>query len=418
MDNSMILKFESVCTGYPGKPIIKGFSADIYKGDFVGLIGSNGTGKSTLLKCLSGLIPITGGKIMIEGKDNKALKQKERAKLIAVVPQSFNIDYDFAVEDIVLMGRNPYLSYRDKESNKDYEIVERAMNMTKTLQFKGRLFNELSGGEKQRVVIARAIAQEPDIILLDEPTSALDVHHQIQIMELIKQLNEEDNMTVVAVLHDLNLAARFCKRLIMIQGGCAVADGLPEEIIVKENLRKLYKMKMFIRNNRIFEKPEVIPIRVLKPYETEHPLHIHVICGGNGALKVIEELDDMGHKVTAGVINEGSDDWLVCRSLGLEIVVEKPFTSISMEKQKENLALMKDADILLISDVPFGTGNVNNLVGIENFGGDIYLHTNCLNNDFTEGKLKECLDKIRIGKNLIEIGDHDEFLKIVMQNYG
>ena len=308
MEDSVMLKFEGVHTGYGSKEVIKGFTADIHKGEFVGLIGSNGTGKSTLLKCLSGLLPITGGRIVVGGRDNAGLKQRERSQMVAVVPQSFDIDYDFTAEDIVLMGRNPYLSYKDRESAEDYRIVEQAMKMTKTLGFRGRMFNELSGGEKQRVIIARAIAQEPDIILLDEPTSALDVHHQIEVMELIDQLNKNDHMTVVAVLHDINLASRYCGRLIMIQGGRVVADGPPADVVIERNLKQLYNMKMLVRENAVFEKPEIVPIRVLEGEEARNPLHIHVICGGSGASKVIEELDDMGHRVTAGVINEGSDD--------------------------------------------------------------------------------------------------------------
>ena len=416
MKDTAILKFDNVHTGYPGKEIIKGFTADVFLGDFVGLIGSNGTGKSTLLKCLSGLLPTSEGKIYIEGRDNIGLKQRERSQLIAVVPQSFSIDYDFTVEEIVLMGRNPYLSYRDKESKRDYEIVEKAMEMTKTLKFKGRLFNELSGGEKQRVILARAIAQEPDILLLDEPTSALDIHHQIEVMELIKELNTEKGMTVVAVLHDLNLAARFCERLIMIQGGVVVADGTPAEVIVQKNLKKLYAMKMFIWNNRIFEKPEVIPVRVLKSHQTKKPLRIHVICGGNSASRIIEELDDEGHHITAGVLNEGSDDWLVCKALNLKMVEERPFTTISMERQQENMQMMKDADIILIADVPFGHGNINTLMGIEGLKGAVYLHTSCLNRDFTGGMLRKCLDRIALQKKIIEIGEYDELLEMFKRN--
>ena len=410
-----MLKFDGVHTGYGSKEVIKGFTADIHKGEFVGLIGSNGTGKSTLLKCLSGLLPITGGRIVVGGRDNAGLKQRERSQMVAVVPQSFDIDYDFTAEDIVLMGRNPYLSYKDRESAEDYRIVEQAMKMTKTLGFRGRMFNELSGGEKQRVIIARAIAQEPDIILLDEPTSALDVHHQIEVMELIDQLNKNDHMTVVAVLHDINLASRYCGRLIMIQGGRVVADGPPADVVIERNLKQLYNMKMLVRENAVFEKPEIVPIRVLEGEEARNPLHIHVICGGSGASKVIEELDDMGHRVTAGVINEGSDDWLVCKSLNLDIVGERPFTTISMEKQQENLKLMQDADIVLIADVPFGLGNVNNLEGLETLDAEIYLHANRLTNDFTEGRLNACLNKIREKKTVVEIGDHDEFLEILQQ---
>lgn len=211
----IMLDFKDLVSGYGEKDILQGFNATICQGEFVGLIGPNGTGKSTLLKCLSGLLPVKSGVITLEEKDNTSYSQRQRAQMIAVVPQSFDIDYDFTVEDIVLMGRNPYLSYRTKESQHDYTIVADAMRATKTLPFRKRLYNNLSGGEKQRVIIARAIAQEPDIILLDEPTSALDIHHQIEVMELIRNLNVKKSMTVVAVLHDINLAARYCNRLIL-----------------------------------------------------------------------------------------------------------------------------------------------------------------------------------------------------------
>ena len=210
----IMLDFKDVVSGYGEKDILQGFNATVCQGEFVGLIGPNGTGKSTLLKCLSGLLPVKSGVITLEEKDNTSYTQRERAQMIAVVPQSFDIDYDFTVEDIVMMGRNPYLSYRTKESQNDYAIVTEAMRATKTLNFRKRLYNNLSGGEKQRVIIARAIAQEPDIILLDEPTSALDIHHQIEVMELIRNLNLKKSMTVVAVMHDINLAARYCNRLI------------------------------------------------------------------------------------------------------------------------------------------------------------------------------------------------------------
>ncbi len=406
-----VLKFENIRAGYGDREILRGFSAEIKKGEFVGLIGANGTGKSTLLKCLSGLIPINSGKIIIEGHDNTTLKQRERAKMVAVVPQSFAIDYDFLVEEIVLMGRNPYLSYKDRESDEDYRIVENAMKMTGTLGFKGRLFNELSGGEKQRVIIARAIAQEPDIILLDEPTSALDIHHQVEVMELIEHLNRERGVTVVAVLHDVNLASRYCDRLIMMKDGAAMVDGSPSKVIIEENLRHIYQMKMMVRENPIFNKPEIIPIRVIRPGESSRPLRIHVIGGGGGAAQILETLDDIGHFVSIGVLNEGSDDWLVARALGLRMVTEPPFTEISPEKQIENLKLMADADVVLVADVPFGMANIRNLEGLENITGKIFFHTSGLKNDFTGGVLRNRLNAIEDRKRIVFINDYKRFLE-------
>jgi len=409
----IMLNFKDVVAAYGDTEILRRFNAAICQGEFVGLIGPNGTGKSTLLKCLSGLLSVKSGEIILQGKDNITYSQRERAQMVAVVPQSFDIDYDFTVEDIVLMGRNPYLSYKIKESHRDYEIVTEAMRATKTLLFKKLLYNTLSGGEKQRVIIARAIAQEPDIILLDEPTSALDIHHQIKIMELIRNLNLKKSMTVVAVLHDINLASRYCGRLILMKNGQVVVDGTPKQVITEENLKKVYEMKMFIQENKLFGKPEIIPLRVIKESEFYHSLRVHVICGGNNASQILEELDAMGHHVTAGVVNQGSDDWTVCDVLGIPMIEASPFTAISIEKQAKNLELMKDCDVILISDLPFGPGNVNNLKGLEDLKGNIYFHTNCLNNDFTAGVLTQSLKNIKAKKALVEINSHQEFLETI-----
>lgn len=407
------LVFDNVHTGYsPKREIIKGVSTEIHPGEFVGLIGSNGTGKSTLLKSVSGLLPVTQGDIIIQGESSKHLKPKQRAQKIAVVPQSFDIDYDFTVRDIVMMGRNPYQKFNSRETEHDREVVERAMEMTNTTEFADRKFNTLSGGERQRVIIARAIAQETDIILLDEPTSALDMHHQVEVMELIEELNKK-GITVLAVLHDLNMASRYCNRLIMLNEGEIVADGTPAEVVTQENLKKLYNMKMLIRNNTLFNKPEVVPIRVIKPKQTDNPKRIHVICGAGSASRLIEELDNKGYEVTTGVVNEGSNDYLVSEALGLEMVSQKPFMPVTIDLQKKNLELMKEADMILIADVPFGDMNIMNLYGIENLNKPVYVHEHALNSDFTNGKLKEALDKIRETSVVEIISDHDDFMDIL-----
>ena len=215
--NAEMLKFSHVAAGYRDREILHDVTLSVEEGDFVGLIGSNGTGKSTLIKCISGLLPLTKGEITICGREQSLLKSRERARLVAVVPQSYHVDYDFTVEDIVMMGRNPYLGFGKREDERDFEIVKNAMEATNTEIFRGRLYNELSGGERRRGILARAIAQQPRVILLDEPTSALDIHHQIEVMELIARLNREEHMTVLAVLHDINMAARFCRRIVMLR---------------------------------------------------------------------------------------------------------------------------------------------------------------------------------------------------------
>lgn len=409
-----VLRFEGVCAGYPGNQVLKGFSAGIFKGQFIGLIGGNGIGKSTLLKCVSGLLPLSSGKIIINGRDNANLSQRERARQIAVVPQSFAIDYDFAAEDIVMMGRNPYLGFRDRESDQDRAIVSEAMKLTKTEGFRGRLFNELSGGEKQRVIIARAIAQQSDIILLDEPTSALDLHHQIEVMELILYLNRERGKTVVAVLHDLNLASRYCDRLIMIENGMASADGTPEEIISEDNMQRLYHMKMLIRNNPVFNKPEVVPIRVWSPPQIRQAFNIHIIGGADGATKLMEELHGRGYHITAGVLPVGCDDWLMGKALEIEMTEIPPFTSVTDADQEQNLKMIARSQVLIVADVPFGSGNIKNLEGLSNYAGKIIVHHNALENDFTPSKtVTAIINALSAAEKAVVVDDNEAILTLL-----
>lgn len=407
----VMLECSHVAAGYGEREILKDVNLRVEEGGLVALIGANGAGKSTLIKCISGLLPLRRGEMTVCGRRQADLKSKERARLVAVVPQSYYVDYEFTVEDIVLMGRNPYLSLRRRESEVDYEIVRQAMEVTNIEQFRGRLYNELSGGERQRVILARAIAQQPQIILLDEPTSALDLHHQIEVMELIGRLNRERNMTVVAVLHDINLAARFCKRIVMLRDGTVTADGTPAQVINRKNMEELYRMKLMIRENPLFHKPELIPIRVMDEEQTDNPMHVHVICGASGAMQVIEELDARGYRVTAGVVNRGSDDCAVCQFLDLERVEIAPFTPVTPEAQQKNLELMRDASVILVSDVPFGQSNLENLRGLEDQKGRIFFHKNALSSDYTDGALVRRLEEIGKKKEIRYFGDHDEFLK-------
>lgn len=400
-ENSTMLSFSHAAVGYGEKLVLKDVSFEVKKGEYVALIGSNGTGKSTLIKCVSGLLPLAHGKIEICGKNLQKIKAKERARMVAVVPQSYYVDYDFSVEDIVMMGRNPYLDLRHRETKEDREIAERAMRMTGTEIFRNRYYNELSGGERQRVILARAITQQPQIILLDEPTSALDLHHRIEVMELIRELNEKEGITVMAVLHDINLASRFCSRIVMLKDGVVSADGTPQEIINRRDMEDLYNMKILVKENSLLNKPEIMPIRVMDEPQTEKPLRIHVICGDKGGVQLIEMLDNMGHKVSAGVLNQGSDDNEICRYLEIPRIEIPAFWPVQPEDQEKNLQLMKDADIIIVADIPFGAANIHNLDGLEDTKAKLYIHENVAKNDFTDGILSRKLEEIRKKKEVI-----------------
>lgn len=394
-ENQTMLFFPHVAVGYGEKTVLRDVSFQVKKGEYVALIGSNGTGKSTLIKCVSGLLPLNSREIEICGKNSRKLKPKERARMVAVVPQSYYVDYDFTVEDIVMMGRNPYIDFRHRESQEDREIAERAMKLTKTDMFRNRLYNQLSGGERQRVILARAITQQPEIILLDEPTSALDLHHQIEVMELIRQLNEKEHITVLAVLHEINLASRFCSRIVILKDGKVKADGTPREIINRQEMEELYEMRLLVKNNPLIEKSEIIPIRVMDEKQTAKPLRIHVICGEKGGVRILEQLTNMGHAVTAGVVNRESDDAEICEYLDIPRVEIGSFQTVGQEELAKNLELMKDADAVIVADIPFGEANIRNLDGLEHVKGELYIHKNILNQDFTHGQLQRRLDEIQ-----------------------
>lgn len=200
--------------------VLKKVTFEVADGEFIGIMGPNGSGKTTLLRCITRFLPSEDDMILVESKPLNGFTPADMAKTFAVVPQSSATDFPFTVHDIVMMGRIPHIGSRlSGETRRDVDIVRQSMKRTNTLQFAKRIFSELSGGERQRVIIARAIAQKPKVLLLDEPTVYLDISGQIEIMDLLKTLNREEGITTIAVLHDVNLAARYCDRIALLSQG-------------------------------------------------------------------------------------------------------------------------------------------------------------------------------------------------------
>lgn len=255
---NILLKVKNLSGGYDKKIIIKDISFAIQRGDFLGIIGPNGSGKSTLLRLMSRVLMPGKGNIIFEDKDISEMKLKEFCRKTAFVPQDTLINFSFSVEEIVLMGRIPHLRRLQFESKKDFLIAQNALSLTDTLYLKEKQIDTLSAGERQRVIIAKALAQEPILLFLDEPTSHLDIGHQIQILDLLKKLNRERNLTIVMVLHDLNLAAEFCNRIILLNEGKIFKEGLPEEVLTYQNIETVYKTVVVVNKNPISDKPYII----------------------------------------------------------------------------------------------------------------------------------------------------------------
>ncbi len=234
------LEMRKATLGYRHRPVLEDISFTAKPGDLVGLIGPNGSGKSTILKTMSRVITPLGGTVLVDGRDLSGFARQELAKRVGVVPQLPLLPSTFTAFEIVLMGRNPHLGLFQHETRRDYDLARVAMEKTGTFQLAERHINELSGGEIQSVLIARVLVQETDSILLDEPTANLDIGRQIEVMDLISRLCREQKLTVIAAIHDLNLAAQYCTRLLLISQGKLYAEGTPAEVITDENVAAVY----------------------------------------------------------------------------------------------------------------------------------------------------------------------------------
>jgi iron complex transport system ATP-binding protein len=240
---------QNINFSYTGKPILDDLSFVIDEAQVVAIIGPNGSGKTTLLKIINGILFPDSGRIIIDGKNTRQWPRQELAKTIAIVPQENLSIFPFYAEEIVLMGRFPHLSHYHFEDKKDYRIAREAMEKTDTLSFAARRYDELSAGERQRVLIARALAQEPKILLLDESTVFLDLKHQVQFLSLLRQLNKTQKLTVVFVTHDINLAGSHADRIILLYCGKNYAIGSPAEVITAANIKEVYGVDVLVDQN-------------------------------------------------------------------------------------------------------------------------------------------------------------------------
>jgi len=245
------LEAQDLSFGYGSRPVLNAASFGVEKGEFVALIGPNGSGKSTLIRLLTRLLTPESGEMLIGGKSIQKLGPRVLASCIAVVPQESVIDFDFTAFEVVLMGRAPHLRPLVQESRHDLDVAHEAMRMTDTTHLADRSIQKISGGERQRVIVARALAQETEALLLDEPTSHLDINHQVELLTLVHRLCREKQMAVLAVLHDLNLASTYADRILILYQGRIAADGPPEAVITQERI-----LEVFGAHVRIIPHPE------------------------------------------------------------------------------------------------------------------------------------------------------------------
>ena len=281
-EEPILLNVDGVTFGYGRQPLLYDVHLQVRAGEMVGLLGPNGSGKTTLLRLVSGVLRPQQGRVFLEGRDLQEWGRRGAARRIAVVPQELHMPFAFTVEQMVSLGRTPFVNFLGSQTKRDQGIVQEAMQAADIGALAERIFNHLSGGERQRVMIAMALAQQPKLLLLDEPTSHLDIKYQIETLELVQRLNRERRVTVIAAMHDLNLAARYFPRLVLFQRGI-VADAGPAEVLEPKLLSRVYGVNVQVGILRGAEHLSVLPPAAESPGE-EHRKRdrpkVHVMAGG------------------------------------------------------------------------------------------------------------------------------------------
>nr|AGF93485.1 iron compound ABC transporter ATP binding protein [uncultured organism] len=416
-----MLEIDNLDFSYGNFKVLKKINIDVEKKSFIGIIGPNGSGKSTLLKNISRILEPESGVIYIDSQMLNEYKSKDLARKLAVVPQDTTINFDFSVYDLIMMGRNPYQDRWGRVKEEDIEIVEEAMDLTDTTKFRDKNINELSGGEKQRVIIARALAQKPEVLLLDEPTSSLDINYQGEIFDLLSYLNRELSLTIITVSHDLNLTGQYCDKLILLHRGQIYATGSAEEVLTEEVISDVYQTKVIVKENPLTDRPYVTLIPQSYKISAgcdDRDEKIHIVCGGGTGKKLMEKLCNLGFDLSTGVLNQGDSDWETARKLNIDTVEIPPFVSISEEKIQENRELMKKADYILVADTPFGHGNLSNLKLVSELEDKKIIlqdRRDFSERDYTGGNAKELWNEIISRDKSGLVNGVEEILEIINQ---
>lgn len=407
----MSIEVKNIRFGYrESNDILKDMSFTCHDNRITGIIGPNGCGKTTALKVISGFLKPLSGSIRYNGAEVGDILSVELAKIRAVVEQSVYTPFSFPVYDYVMLGRSPYQRNFMADSDEDHIIVTESMKDANVLQFQTRKINELSGGELQRVMIARALAQKPDYLMLDEPTSHLDIRQQLELMKLLSGIAKEKS--VLCIIHEINQASAYCDDIVITKGGYVLKEGKATDVLSADILEDVFgvlamqfKHPEDEKNQFLFSLPPEI--------RTEKPVRVHVISGEGRGRKIILSLKSAGFNVSAGILNEGDQDYDTCISAGIEIISAPSFSRYS-DSEVLNLKKMCDeADVIVLVATNVGFGNLPNLETVYGYVGkkEIFFvnpDKTFKKGDMTDGRATEIYDFIC--KNAKVVSNVDELL--------
>ncbi len=345
-----MIELENVTLAIDEVTIVEDISFTVEPGELVGVIGPNGAGKSTLLRTIDGILEPRAGTIRVGGDRIESLTARELARRIAVLSQSTEIHFDFSVHDVVAMGRTPYVNRFGNGDARASQVVEDAMARTEVDHLAERPVTTVSGGERQRVLIARAIAQETPALLLDEPTASLDINHQIATFERVRDLADDDK-AILAAIHDLDLAARYCDRLVLLAHGEQLACGRPESVLTNDLVGRAYGTRAGVRRDVLTGTISVTAL----PDRPNHPgIPVHVIGWDGAAGPVCRVLDGAGYRPSVGIVRENGPDHVVADALGIESVTRPPGAPMDDKTWRTHEQLMRDAALTVLAPVHVG----------------------------------------------------------------
>ncbi|TQX39938.1 ABC transporter ATP-binding protein, partial [Clostridioides difficile] len=342
-----MLKTNNLSVGYNNKVVISNINVEVENGEILCLLGSNGAGKTTLLRSLSKLISPIKGEIYLNGVNINCISRKALSKKMALVLTNRLLGDLMTVQDIVNIGRYPYTGFFGSLSKKDLIMVDEALESVDALHLKKRYFDELSDGEKQKVLVARALVQEPEIIILDEPTTHLDIKHRLELINILKKLSKEKSISVILSLHEIDIALKSCDKVALIKNNKVIAYGQPEDVVDEDIINSLYELddKNF---NSLLGSVEI---------SNKSKNEVFIIGGGGKATPIYRAFTKKGIGLYSGIIHENDIDYEIGRTMGIKMFTENPFEPISDESF--DLAIRNLNDSKIIIDTGFSVGETN-----------------------------------------------------------
>ena len=377
-----MLKTENLSVGYDNYVVVEGINLEIKNREILCIIGPNGAGKSTLLKTIATYLKPKRGIVYLNGRNIHRLSPREIAREMSVVLTERVNPGNLTGYDIVAIGRHPYTDIFGRLSKRDKEIIEYAAASVNATHLLSKNFFEMSDGERQKIMIARALAQEPRVLILDEPTSFLDAKHKIELTILLRKLATENNLAIVVTLHDIELALRIADKIALIKNGRIIAYGYPEDVMKREVVNNLYDLESA-------NYSEVLGYFELKSCG-KRDCKVFLICGGGTGVNVMRFLVKNEYSVTVGVLHKNDIDYTVAETMELKIVEEEPYNPISQKSYERALEEIRSSDVVIYTDFPIGEMNKLNKELVEE---SIKLGKYVVKYDGNVEKLKERLNK-------------------------